>query len=150
MPLWNGIRFQCSQKKKKKSLYHCSRLSSDCWNLLSQSHRTEKPKGSGTIAVVSVTSEWLWVFPESLKNSLEIYKSVKFKTTHNVIGGRIETVLCWVPSSKTNQGSSSFCVIDWKRQGITYWWALVVQGETHASFKEIASYSPHSAFSDAQ
>ena len=62
--------------------------------------------------------------------------------------GRIETVLCWALSSKTNQGSSSFCVVDWKRQDITYWWALVVQGETHASFKEIASRCFQPAFSD--
>lgn len=144
-----GLGFSAAKKRKKKSL---PLLSVVFWLLefIGPESQDRKPKGSGTIAVVSVTSEWLWLFPESLKYSLEIYKSVKFKATLNVIGGRIETVLCWVPSSKTNQGSSSFCVIDWKRQGITYWWALVVQGETHASFKEIASYSPHSAFSDAQ
>lgn len=152
MPLWNGIRCPSGREKKEeeeKSPYHGSWLSSGCWNVTGRRATGRRDK-----CCVSVAAEFL---PQnsSFRGGVweTAWKPIKASSLSKqgmsaVEWGGRETALCWVLSSKTNQGRSSLCVVDWKRQGITYWWALVVQGETHASFKDAANYCFQAASSD--
>lgn len=94
---------------------------------------------------------FLWVFLKMKNTPPESHGRPVLKRTRVILWADwMWTVLCCVATSERNQGSSSFSVMDWKRQAISYWWALVVQGETHASFKEIASYSLPSVAHDNQ
>lgn len=150
MALWNGIKCLWGPKTKKASVtaLSCLLTAGMYWA------RVTGQRGKGHWDNCSCAS-YFRVAPKLFSGSLKktVQKPIKASNLRkqgmsSEERGRIETVLCWVSSSKTNQGSSSFCLLDWKRQDITYWWALVVQGETHASFKEIPSYSFQAASSD--
>lgn len=101
MALWNGIRFHCGQKK---SPYHCSHLSSDCWNVLSQSHRTVRKRALGQLQLCQLfqSASSSQLFSGSLKNSPKPLRasSLRKQAMSFEERWRIETVLCWVLSSK--------------------------------------------------
>lgn len=147
MPLWNGIRCQCGQKKKKP----LSQLLVVFWLLecVEPESQDREPKCS-CVGCFRVSPKLLFGELEKQPGKPVKSSSSSKQGTSTEEWGRKETVLRCVLSSETNRGSSSFCVVDWKRHGITYWWALVVQGETHASFKDIGSYCFQSASSDTQ
>ena len=165
MALWNGIRCQSGQKKKKKKKKSPPITALSCLltaGMFWAAGQRAKGHGDNRVTYFSDMAPKPLFFGVCVGGSSKNLKKKKKKKVWKAIKasskrrrgvsseerGRIETVLCWALSSKTNQGSSSFCVVDWKRQDITYWWALVVQGETHASFKEIASRCFQPAFSD--